>query len=495
MEIQILSYGQYLSSLRNALNNSTEIRGTTAFWTLNEAFEYNYLSNKLQRLLSNENSFFCCDVSTYATDLEAIDSLAKYGCNFWVYTFKLSKSLEKYPPSLLHSKILLLKQQDNTSLVFIGSHNMTNRAMKGFNTEHTILIKCNNDDIFLNKIEIELASIRRKCIKYRPELKQIFQWLQDGVDLEDQLFVSMLFVNVPESDFSRITSDNVFVFVSFDSLEFEDKNVPDLKERDRLLNLFVYTDSGKIQIYEVELIHTGTTDVDNDSTKINSEGADYFGLWIRSLSFYAEMPIFSYPVNNLTSNIFNIDNTHYYRVKIIRAVNEIYKVNTGKGGFRSKLNAWETANNEEYLHSYFEHRQDFKNQELDNTIDISNHGDAISDKKNGFEAKLLKINQDIFSEDFLMRMFEKNKSAFTELEVETMIDLSTESYLVKKGLFNDIRRIIFESLNAEKKIEQISSILFDSFKGYRDALNGDRVYKGAHVKYFRNMRDKYFNKK
>jgi hypothetical protein len=259
--------------------------------------------------------------------------------------------------------------------------------------------------------------------------------------------------------------------------------------------LFVYTDSGKIQIYEVELIHTGTTDVDNDSTKINSEGADYFGLWIRSLSFYAEMPIFSYPVNNLTSNIFNIDNTHYYRVKIIRPINEIYKVNTGKGGFRSKLNAWETASHEEYLHSYFEHRIGFKNQELDNTIDISNHGDAVSDKKNGFEAKLLKINQDIFSEDFLMRMFEKNKSAFTELEVETMIDLSTESYLVKKGLFNDIRRIIFESLNAEKKIEQISSILYNSFKGYKEALNGEKVYKGAHLKYFRNMRDKFYNKK
>jgi hypothetical protein len=493
MEIEILSYGQYLSSLRSALNNSSEIRGTTAFWTLNEAFEHNYLSNKLRRVLSNEKSFFCCDVSTYATDIDAIDSLAKYGCNFWFYTYKLSKSLEKYPPSLLHSKILLLKQQDNTTLVFIGSHNMTNRAMKGFNTEHTILIKC-NDDAFLSEIEHELKLIKRKCIEYRPELKQIFKWLQDGVDIEDQLFVSMLFVNVPESSFSRITADNVFVFVSFDSLEFEDKNVPDLKERDRLLNLFVYTDSGKIQIYEVELIHTGTTDVDNDSTKINSEGADYFGLWIRSLSFYAEIPIFSYPVNNLTSNIFNIDNTHYYRVKIIRAVNEIYKVNTGKGGFRSKLNAWETANDEEYLHSFFEHRQGFKNQALDNTIDISNHGDAVSDKKNGFEAKLLKINQDIFSEDFLVRMFEKNKSAFTELEVETMIDLSTESYNVKKGLFNDIRRIIFESLNAEKKIEQIRSFLFDSFKGYENALQGESRYKGIHLKYFRNMRDKYFNR-
>ena len=367
--------------------------------------------------------------------------------------------------------------------------------MKGFNTEHSLLIKCNNDDDFLNDIEYELELIRNKCIKYKPDLKQIFKWLQDGVDIEDQLFVSMLFVHVPESCFFRITADNVFVFVSFNSLEFDDKNVPDLKERDRLLNLFVYTDSGNIQIFEVELIHTGTTDVDNDSTKINSEGADYFGLWIRSLSYYMEMPIFSYPVNNLTGNIFNIDNTHYYRVKIIRKVNEIYKVNTGKGGFRSKLNAWEIASNDEQLHSYFAQRQDLKHQEFNNIIDISNQDYADFDKKSANEAKLMKINQDIFSEDFLLRMFEKNKSAFTELDKSSMVEINTESYRSKEIVFNEIKKIIFESLNAEKKLGQIQSILYNLFKSYKDALKGEHVYKGAHVKYFRNMRDKYFNRK
>ncbi|NBT08588.1 MAG: L-serine ammonia-lyase [Chitinophagia bacterium] len=39
MEVQILPYDEYLKYLKNALLNTDEIRGTTAFWTLNEALE------------------------------------------------------------------------------------------------------------------------------------------------------------------------------------------------------------------------------------------------------------------------------------------------------------------------------------------------------------------------------------------------------------------------------------------------------------------------
>ena len=65
---------------------------------------------------------------------------------------------------------------------------------------------------------------------------------------------------------------------------------------------------------------------------------------------------------------------------------------------------------------------------------------------------------------------------------------------MKELAFQKIRKIIFESLNSEKKIEQIKSVLIDLFKGYKEALNGEFIYKGTHVTYFRNMRDKYFNK-
>jgi hypothetical protein len=495
MNISILAYEEYMENLKQSLKDTDVIKGTTAFWTLYDKFDYSYLSNRLISVFSKPESYICCDVSTHATDIEAIDSMAKYGCKFFVYTYRLSRTLEESPPSLLHSKILLLKQNNGQAIVFIGSHNMTNRALRGYNTEHSLMIECSVDDPFVQQIESVLENIKQDCIPYDHSMKDIFIWLQDGVDIEDQLFVPMLFVCVPESSFSRIKSDNVFVFVSFNSLELDDKNVPDLKERDRLINLFVFTPTGRIQIFSSELIHTGTTDVNNDSTKINSEGADYFGLWIRSLSYYMETPIFTYPINNLSGSIFNIDNTHYYRLKILREVNEIYKVKTGKDGFRSKVLAWIPVEEKEINIEYADKVRFLNTSPVSRSLTtFSCEYDYEIRKKNPSEAKFLQINKDIFSDNFLSKMFEKNKSAFAMLHPEEMIDIRSEEFHEKHSAFEKIRAIIFESLNSDKKLSHITEAILHAFPKYRNAMEDPKFFRNKHVKFFRNMRDKFFNR-
>lgn len=495
MNTRILAFEEYLEYLKQSLKYTDVIKGTTAFWTLYDKFDHTYLSNGLIRVFSKPDSFFCCDVSTHATDIEAIDSMAKYGCKFFVYAYRLSRTLEDSPPSLLHSKILLLKQNNGQAIIFIGSHNMTNRALRGYNTEHSIMIDCSVNDPLVQQIESVLENIKQDCIPYDHSLKDIFIWLQDGVEIEDQLFVPMLFVCVPESSFSRIKSDNVFVFVSFNSLELNDKNVPDLKERDRLIDLFVFTPSGKIQIFSSELIHTGTTDVNNDSTKINSEGADYFGLWIRSLSYYMETPIFSYPINNLSGSIFNIDNTHYYRLKILRDVNEIYKAKTGKDGFRSKVLAWIPVEEKKINMEYVDKVRFSNTSPVSRSLTtFSCEYDYEVRKKNPTEAKFLQVNMEIFADNFLSRMFEKNRSAFTAPNLEEMIDIESSEFQDKQSAFEKIRAIIFESLNSDKKLNHIIEEIQHAFPKYRNAMENPKFFRNKHVKFFRNMRGKFFNR-
>jgi hypothetical protein len=208
-----------------------------------------------------------------------------------------------------------------------------------------------------------------------------------------------------------------------------------------------------------------------------------------------ETPIFTYPINNLSGSIFNIDNTHYYRLKILREVNEIYKVKTGKDGFRSKVLAWIPVEEKEINIEYADKVRFLNTSPVSRSLTtFSCEYDYEIRKKNPSEAKFLQINKDIFSDNFLSKMFEKNKSAFAMLHPEEMIDIRSEEFHEKHSAFEKIRAIIFESLNSDKKLSHITEAILHAFPKYRNAMEDPKFFRNKHVKFFRNMRDKFFNR-
>jgi hypothetical protein len=497
MQIELLPYDGFLKRLNDLLPNTHSIEGTTAFWTLDEDFDQEFLWGNLKRILANEESYICCDVSTIATNIESLDTLARYGCNFYVYSYKLSRLTENHPPTLLHSKILLLKLKNGQCIIFMGSHNMTRRALRGGNTEHTLMIECDSNTPLLSDIEHSLYDIKNDCIQYDSQFKHVFKWLQDGIEIEDQLFVSMLFVCVPETSFYRINETIVFTFISFDSLEINHEKVKDLKERDSLINLFIFTKSGKIQIFESQLIETGTTKVDIESTKTFSDGTDFLGIWNRSLSHYFESPIVCHPTSNVSSSIYDIDNTHNYKIIIRRKLETTYKV---KNGFKLKTSAWQKVDSidtmdykaESITSGYLNKRIGFEFEE----VDYKN-----PDKKISTELKYLKVNKEIFRVDFKDRLIERNSDALIEIKKEGLINLLSSEFEATLNNFNEIYHIIFETLGSENKLDIIKNIINTYFPEYIKALNlSDEknqkdYFNYKRIIYFRNnLNDKYVNK-
>jgi len=486
MEIKLLEGEKIISSLKNAIEESVSVNASTAFWTIFDSFDIEYFVGKLKNLLSNDSSYFCCDVSTTTTNIDAIDSYAKYGCNFYIYSFKLSKILEEHPPTLLHSKIMLFKTKDHKAIIFIGSHNMTNRALRGINMEHTLQIVTECDSEIAIQVEQALEEIKKECILYDSNKKHIYKWLQDGVDIDAQIFMQMLFLHVTPHEFKDIDIGKIISLVSFDKLELNNNKISDFKERDRNVLLTIFTDSGEMKIFESELTGTNTTDVNIASSGDNTIGTDFWGLWIRSLTSNYELPVYLKKTEYISRNVFDIGSTHFYKFVLKNEVDSIMKVGEG---FRNKISVWlplESGGSE-----YFN-----KRTSTDNAINFSkylNQIDNLTLEKGKIkqEPKILQINHEIFSENFLETMRTKNKSAFTKVNKEDLIDLQGSTFKEGKNIFANIFQIILESLNTEEKLSRIEALINHTFPELSKAKTDKDYFKNKRKETFRNMKDRF----
>jgi hypothetical protein len=122
------------SRLLTSLKNTKILRGAVAFWTI----DYKYFGDALINALKHEDSFYCVDVSI-PTNFDALLKIhKKIGSTpkFYVHTQKTVDPKEH----LLHSKIIIMERNDGKTEVWVGSHNFTDRALRGSNIESSLVI-------------------------------------------------------------------------------------------------------------------------------------------------------------------------------------------------------------------------------------------------------------------------------------------------------------------------------------------------------------------
>ncbi|MTJ12890.1 hypothetical protein FJR11_09860 [Anabaena sp. UHCC 0187] len=177
--------------LRESLEKCVNIKGVVAYWTIGKDC-MPILAEKLE----HEDSFYCVDLNI-TTDIDKLNEFARqkatnqeYKANLFLFTKKLRKrstavqstsdiKREKYT-HLLHSKVICFENTDNTVEIWIGSHNMTHRAIKGGNIESTSVIHTSKGSDFHKEILEFLNFIKEQCIDFDPDEIAYYKQVQSN---------------------------------------------------------------------------------------------------------------------------------------------------------------------------------------------------------------------------------------------------------------------------------------------------------------------------
>jgi hypothetical protein len=148
----------YLTFLEKTASEAESVIGLVAYWTAGIEDLPTFIN-----LISREKSFVCVDPSS-PTNLELLLSLNNQGNNFYAFKYEVTGFESK--EGLLHSKVYLFDNSDDTAVLIIGSHNTSKRALYGTNIEHSMCLRLNKHDGLYKEVRRQICDIKYKyCIK------------------------------------------------------------------------------------------------------------------------------------------------------------------------------------------------------------------------------------------------------------------------------------------------------------------------------------------
>ena len=233
-------------------DQAISIRAAIAFWTLSEKELALIAPFKALKVLQNKNSFLCVDIQP-PTNLDYLAELVERGVSVYLNIRRLPKEFERYTtsPGLLHTKILLADMSDDEAEFWIGSHNWTKFALRGPNTEASVIFTLHNKaPIFFNG-EFLLSQIRdRFCRKFEIEKLELYKMLQkfflkseqgkniielEGENVDNLIGQVILVFGMDDKDFDIVAKVGTTIFLSIhDSKKIDNK-----------------------YLYEAEVLHSG----------------------------------------------------------------------------------------------------------------------------------------------------------------------------------------------------------------------------------------------
>jgi hypothetical protein len=145
----------------------------------------------------------------------------------------------------MHAKMLLFDMDQKHAMLWIGSHNATQRALFGVNIEASILIKLERTSTLYKDAEQFIESVRERCTLMDPNLTDYYKWLQSGAELERAIELE------DELDKSAVNE----TFTLFGSLE-EDYQQLSKVNRQVLVSLTAQT-SHRERLYWGRVVQTG----------------------------------------------------------------------------------------------------------------------------------------------------------------------------------------------------------------------------------------------
>jgi HKD family nuclease len=162
--------------LANVLNKAESLRAAVAFWTV----EPHYVSHQLSDRLGGKNGFLCVDYHL-PTDIDELADLTSSGANVHIFCQKATTKNQNgivESRHLLHSKLLLFSYPDGTSELWVGSHNWTDRALRGLNIESSLVVKVPTSSALVSSVLDYLNSIRTLCEPFDLSKIEFYKELQ-----------------------------------------------------------------------------------------------------------------------------------------------------------------------------------------------------------------------------------------------------------------------------------------------------------------------------
>ena len=176
--------------LLKSINTCKSIRGAVAYWTIGTDF----FQEKLTHALSLPDSFICVDLKL-PTQIDQLASFVQKKSNIYLHHYMLVSSIKhETKDNLLHEKVLLF-EYENEAEIWVGSHNMTIRALTGINKEAALIIRLSKDDNLYTEVDNHLTYLRNICIPFDLDHVEYYKWLQGKFD-SPELILKMFTPNL-----------------------------------------------------------------------------------------------------------------------------------------------------------------------------------------------------------------------------------------------------------------------------------------------------------
>jgi hypothetical protein len=238
------------------------IRAVMAFWTIPAAD----LPPQLLTGLSRLGGFLCTDLNM-PTSIRALQSLHLAGVHARLHLMTTTGKSEiedsaKKHNHLMHSKVIIFDYDNQESVVWVGSHNGTFRALDGVNYECSVATVSGRQSSLYLDVQAHINKIHSACQPFRPELIDHYRFLQ-GVKMEDAVGV-MEFENGNDKPLSP--SDEITVF----NMSREDLRSFKTIDTDLILSLH----GSREILYSAKVVQTGETPTPRSQTFNDRRYAD-----------------------------------------------------------------------------------------------------------------------------------------------------------------------------------------------------------------------------
>ncbi len=187
MKIEVISDDAF-RRLADLSTGASCIRAVMAYWTIPAGD----LPAPFVQGLRDAKGFLCVDIHN-PTSIDALTSLKKAGVDVCLHLVSTTGKSEiedstGMPNHLMHSKVVVFDYDGRDSVVWVGSHNGTFRALEGINFECTLAVETSPSSDLYCEVLAHLTEIRAACQPFNMDLIEHYRFLQ-GSKLENEVNV------------------------------------------------------------------------------------------------------------------------------------------------------------------------------------------------------------------------------------------------------------------------------------------------------------------
>ncbi|OKH31125.1 hypothetical protein NIES2119_29595 [[Phormidium ambiguum] IAM M-71] len=255
--IPSVEHSSIKTRLETSLNKCQNVKGAVAYWTIDTAFV-----TGLAEVLQREDSYYCIDIHK-PTNIDYLAEFKKLDSNIFLHDYELKSNSQNYElemqqknPYLLHSKMILFELPDYKVEIWVGSHNFTQRAIRGVNIESSIIIRTNQNSKIYSDVLKYLTFIKDNCIPFDLKDVDFYKLLQGEYEEDTGSWV----LELVGENAANLVDEKMIQLLGVDSKDLIDRLGQEIIIQ--ILNL----DDEKEYIYKAEVLQAGEMNLQNSKS-------------------------------------------------------------------------------------------------------------------------------------------------------------------------------------------------------------------------------------